>query len=108
LTPETGPHYSPLAASANTIRKATILPQIPLSASYSTGSAGSPRSFYVPFARQTLGLGTYWLVGGFFSWIIAPWTLAVFMTADLIQTLPLYSLLLFHCVSPHQPDIPVA
>jgi L-rhamnose-H+ transport protein len=30
---------------------------------------------------------TYWLVGGFFSWIIMPWTLALFMTNDLLGVL---------------------
>src|SRR5258708_1655645 len=45
-------------------------------------------SFYVPYRRvKRWAWETYWLVGGFFSWIIAPWTLAVFMTADLIQVL---------------------
>src|SRR5258708_19360367 len=45
-------------------------------------------SFYVPF-RKVKGWAweTYWLVGGFFSWIIAPWILAAVMTADLIKML---------------------
>jgi len=30
---------------------------------------------------------TYWLVGGFFSWIFAPWILALTMTKDLIPVL---------------------
>jgi L-rhamnose-H+ transport protein len=30
---------------------------------------------------------TYWLVGGFFSWIIAPWLLALLLTRDLIKVL---------------------
>jgi len=30
---------------------------------------------------------TYWLVGGFFSWIIVPWILAFGMTRDLIHVL---------------------
>jgi len=30
---------------------------------------------------------TYWLVGGFFSWIIAPWILAFTMTRDLLPVL---------------------
>jgi L-rhamnose-H+ transport protein len=30
---------------------------------------------------------TYWLVGGFFSWIIVPWILALWMTSDLIRVL---------------------
>jgi len=43
-------------------------------------------SFYVPY-RSVKGWAweTYWLVGGFFSWIIAPWLLALLMTRDLMQ-----------------------
>ena len=45
-------------------------------------------SFYVPFRGvKRWAWETYWLVGGFFSWIIAPWFFAAFMTADLIQVL---------------------
>jgi L-rhamnose-H+ transport protein len=45
-------------------------------------------SFYVPFRRvKVWAWETYWLVGGFFSWIIAPWILAAFMTSDLLQVL---------------------
>src|SRR5579862_9380279 len=45
-------------------------------------------SFYVPFRRvRVWAWETYWLVGGFFSWIIAPWILASFMTSDLVQVL---------------------
>ncbi|HEU5123309.1 MAG TPA: L-rhamnose/proton symporter RhaT [Verrucomicrobiae bacterium] len=42
-------------------------------------------SFYVPFKGvKKWSWETYWLVGGFFSWIICPWVLAGFMTNDLI------------------------
>ncbi len=45
-------------------------------------------SFYVPFRRvRSWAWETYWLVGGFFSWIIAPWLLALAMTSDLSQVL---------------------
>jgi L-rhamnose-H+ transport protein len=45
-------------------------------------------SFYVPFrAVRRWSWETYWLVGGFFSWIIAPWVLASLMTRDLLPTL---------------------
>jgi L-rhamnose-H+ transport protein len=45
-------------------------------------------SFYVPYrAVRRWSWETYWLVGGFFSWIIAPWLLALFMTRDLLQVL---------------------
>src|SRR3954466_10816560 len=41
-------------------------------------------SFYVPYKGvKKWSWETYWLVGGFFSWIICPWTLAYFMTNDL-------------------------
>jgi L-rhamnose-H+ transport protein len=42
-------------------------------------------SFYVPYRKvRVWAWETYWLVGGFFSWIIAPWILATFMTSDLM------------------------
>jgi len=45
-------------------------------------------SFYVPFRGvQRWSWETYWLVGGFFSWIIVPWTLGSLMTNDLLPTL---------------------
>ncbi len=45
-------------------------------------------SFYVPFRRVKIwAWETYWLVGGFFSWIIAPWILALCMTNDLLGVL---------------------
>jgi len=45
-------------------------------------------SFYVPYRRvRVWAWETYWLVGGFFSWIIAPWILAAVMTSDLVQVL---------------------
>ncbi len=40
-------------------------------------------SFYVPYrAVKNWSWETYWLAGGFFSWIIAPWVLALVMTPD--------------------------
>jgi len=45
-------------------------------------------SFYVPYKGvKRWSWETYWLVGGFFSWIICPWTLAWFMTNDLAAVL---------------------
>src|SRR6266480_3920180 len=53
-------------------------------------------SFYVPYRRvRHWAWETYWLVGGFFSWIIAPWLLALLLTRDLFAVLkgsPLTSL----------------
>jgi L-rhamnose-H+ transport protein len=41
-------------------------------------------SFYVPFRFvKRWSWETYWLVGGSFSWIIAPWVLGLWMTKDL-------------------------
>src|ERR1700733_10027279 len=45
-------------------------------------------SFYIPYRGvKKWAWETYWLVGGFFSWIIAPWLLASFMTRDLLVVL---------------------
>lgn len=45
-------------------------------------------SFYVPFRQvRNWSWETYWLVGGIFSWIIAPWLLASIMTEDLLSVL---------------------
>lgn len=43
-------------------------------------------SFYVPFRGvKHWSWETYWLVGGVFSWIFAPWFFAGLMTNDLLQ-----------------------
>jgi len=45
-------------------------------------------SFYVPYRGvKNWAWETYWLAGGFFSWIIAPWILALIMTNDLMRVL---------------------
>ena len=45
-------------------------------------------SFYVPYKGvKKWSWETYWLVGGFFSWIICPWLLASLMTNDLAGVL---------------------
>jgi L-rhamnose-H+ transport protein len=45
-------------------------------------------SFYVPYrAVRRWSWETYWLAGGFFSWIIAPWILGLLLTRDLFQVL---------------------
>ena len=45
-------------------------------------------SFYVPYKGvKKWSWEVYWLVGGFFSWIICPWVLAGFMTNDLLGVL---------------------
>ncbi len=45
-------------------------------------------SFYVPYRKVKLwSWETYWLAGGVFSWIIAPWLVALLWTNDLIPIL---------------------
>src|SRR6202522_3259957 len=45
-------------------------------------------SFYVPYRGvKNWAWETYWLVGGFFSWIIVPWVLALMVTRDLMRVL---------------------
>ena len=45
-------------------------------------------SFYVPYRGvKKWSWEVYWLVGGFFSWIIAPWILASIQTRDLLGVL---------------------
>ncbi len=45
-------------------------------------------SFYVPYRRvKKWSWEVYWLVGGFFSWIITPWVLALTKTQDLLTVL---------------------
>src|ERR1700682_3474231 len=54
-------------------------------------------SFYVPYRGvKHWAWETYWLVGGFFSWIISPWLFSAPMTGDLFAVLreaPVQSLL---------------
>lgn len=45
-------------------------------------------SFYIPYRGvKKWSWETYWLVGGVFSWIIAPWTLAWLLVPDLMAIL---------------------
>src|SRR6516225_1120761 len=45
-------------------------------------------SFYVPYRGvRRWSWETYWLVGGLFSWIIAPWFVGHLMTQDLLAVL---------------------
>jgi L-rhamnose-H+ transport protein len=45
-------------------------------------------SFYVPYRGvRKWAWETYWLAGGFFSWIIAPWVMAWAITPDLLGVL---------------------
>ncbi len=45
-------------------------------------------SFYIPFRGvKDWAWETYWLVGGVFSWIIAPWAVALLLVPDLFTVL---------------------
>jgi L-rhamnose-H+ transport protein len=45
-------------------------------------------SFYVPYKGvKKWSWETYWLLGGFFSWIICPWTLALLLSKDVLGVL---------------------
>jgi L-rhamnose-H+ transport protein len=45
-------------------------------------------SFYVPYRGvKRWSWETYWLVGGFFSWIVAPWALGLALSHDLVGVL---------------------
>ena len=45
-------------------------------------------SFYVPYKRvKNWSWEVYWLLGGFFSWIVAPWIVAALLTKDLTGVL---------------------
>ena len=45
-------------------------------------------SFYVPYRGvKKWSWETYWIVGGFFSWIVCPWLFALTMTADVFGVL---------------------
>jgi L-rhamnose-H+ transport protein len=45
-------------------------------------------SFYIPYKKvRGWAWETYWLVGGFFSWIIAPWVVGLLTCPDLIGVL---------------------
>ena len=49
-------------------------------------------SFYVPYrAIRRWSWETYWLVGGVFSWILVPWTMAFLLTSGLVTTLQVAS-----------------
>ena len=55
-------------------------------------------SFYIPFKKvQKWAWESYWLVGGFFAWIVAPWVVCILVCPNLIYVLthsPVKSLIL--------------
>jgi hypothetical protein len=51
-------------------------------------------SFYVPYRGvKKWSWETYWLVGGFFSWIICPWWLALLLTENVVGVLQQQSMI---------------
>lgn len=45
-------------------------------------------SFYIPFKRvKKWAWESYWLVGGFFSWVITPWVVAYLVCPDVLSIL---------------------
>ena len=53
-----------------------MIPNPALGCSFTGSAVSLRRSFYVPYRGvKHWAWETYWLVGGFFSWIIAPWLL---------------------------------
>ena len=63
-------------------------PNPPLGVVYHWLGGLASGSFYVPYrAVKQWSWETYWLVGGVFSWIIAPWTLASLLTSHLLTVL---------------------
>ncbi len=45
-------------------------------------------SFYIPYRKvRKWSWETYWLVGGVFSWIVAPWFFALLLVPELFKTL---------------------
>jgi L-rhamnose-H+ transport protein len=75
-------------ATAGTVRADAMVPNPALGVILHWLGGLAAGSFYVPFRRvQGWSWETYWLVGGVFSWIIAPWSLALALTNDLIACL---------------------
>ncbi len=45
-------------------------------------------SFYIPFKKvRKWAWESYWLVNGFFAWIVAPWVVALLVCPNLIGVL---------------------
>src|SRR5437667_1548022 len=78
-----------LPAAPRSLRERTFLVPNPILGVFFHWLGGlASGSFYVPFRRvKSWAWETYWLVGGFFSWIIVPWILALSTTSDLIHVL---------------------
>ena len=78
-----------LPAAPRSLRERTFLVPNPILGVFLHWLGGlASGSFYVPYRRvKHWAWETYWLVGGFFSWIIAPWLLALLLTRDLFAVL---------------------
>jgi L-rhamnose-H+ transport protein len=68
--------------------EARVLPNPALGVFFHWLGGLASASFYVPYRGvKRWSWETYWLVGGFFSWIIAPWLLALLLTRDFFRVL---------------------
>lgn len=65
-----------------------MIPNPPLGVVFHWLGGLAAGSFYVPYRKvQGWSWETYWLAGGVFSWLVAPWLLALLLTGDLAATL---------------------
>jgi L-rhamnose-H+ transport protein len=65
-----------------------VIPNPALGVSFHWLGGLASASFYVPYRGvKHWAWETYWLVGGFFSWVIVPWILALTLTRDLFAVL---------------------
>src|SRR2546426_11754923 len=78
-----------LPAAPRSLRERTFLVPNPILGVFLHWLGGlASGSFYVPYRRgKHWAWETYWLVGGFFSWVIAPWVLALVLTHDFFALL---------------------
>ena len=65
-----------------------MIPNPPLGVVFHWLGGLAAGSFYVPYRKvKDWSWETYWLAGGVFSWLVAPWLLAALLTHDLAATL---------------------
>ena len=88
LSKRGNPHISPRREVISGIDERTTLMMAPnpfLGVFFHWLGGLASGSFYVPYRGvKKWSWEVYWLVGGFFSWIIAPWVLALALVPDLV------------------------
>lgn len=78
----------PFGTSANKEESETMNPNPFLGVLFHWLGGLAAGSFYVPYRGvKRWSWETYWLVGGMFSWIIAPWIIGYFLTHNLLDVL---------------------